>query len=181
VSVPTDVLEVLRNASGPMRTGEIRDALGLEGSEGTTKVSGALNTLVQRGAVERIVDEGGYTYVAVPGWEPAKRGGGVPSVKGNTRAARKAAGEKPAEKARAQPDMKPHRQAAVAPPVGNPPDLPPPSDPPAAAAAEPEWPFETVMLSRRAVRVLVAAAMGQDGPLPPDLRRAVIEATEASA
>jgi hypothetical protein len=31
VSVPTDVLEVLRTAAGPMRTGEIRDALGQDG------------------------------------------------------------------------------------------------------------------------------------------------------
>lgn len=78
MSLPTEILDALRTAAGPMRSAEIRDAVGLEGSPGTTAVAGALKNLLDRGAVTRELVDGGFEYFLVAGWKPAKRGGGRP-------------------------------------------------------------------------------------------------------
>lgn len=62
-----------------MRSCEIRDSVGLEGSPGTTAVAGALKNLLDRGAVTRELVDGGFEYYLVAEWKPAKRGGGRPA------------------------------------------------------------------------------------------------------
>lgn len=80
MSLASDVLDTLRAAPTALKNADIRDALGLEGSAATTSISATLADLIERGAVSRELEDGKYYYHAVPGWQPAPRGGGVPAV-----------------------------------------------------------------------------------------------------
>lgn len=92
MSFAQEVLALLKRASGAMTNSEIREGLGLEqDNESTTKISSSLHALRKAGALQQTTNaEGKPAYLPVEGYKPKARSGGIPSAKGNTRAARKA-------------------------------------------------------------------------------------------
>lgn len=188
------IRDAMAAAGDAMKAGEIREAVGAEDYT-TEQVGAALYAMEKSGAIEKHGERGTYRYHLVPGWKPRRHTGGGPKKQPGAKVAAKAerrakgsskvvnvgpgAAQGPGGGVSAA-TVREHIQRSAERPAESPrADLLLAGV--AGAEAQPDWPFETVMISRRSLRALVAAAIDRDGPLAPALRQALVEAWEAAA
>jgi DNA-binding transcriptional ArsR family regulator len=165
------IRDVMGAAGDGMKAGEIREAVGPDDYT-SEQVGAALYALEKAGAVEKLGERGTYRYHLVPGYKPRRQAAAgaeaakKPGAKVAAKAERKAARAAPS--APSAPTETPRAELLLAGTAA----LPPPKK---------DWPFETIMLSRRTVRALIAGVLMFGGDLGDELRQAVRDATEAAA
>lgn len=176
MSLQEEIRQVLARAAGPMKAGEIRELVGKD-EYTSVQVGSALYTLEQAGSIEKHGERGTYRYHLVPGKK------GEASAKAPDTQSDREPAPRPAEtpcpvQGKARQASKPPAPAA---------DMPSSEVVVRMPAEEAERVVErftrnTVLLPLHTVRTLLAGILMHAGPdLGTELRRAVIEATEAAA
>ncbi len=179
MSLQEEIRSVLARSTGPMKAGEIREQVG-EDDYTSVQIGSALYTMEKAGDIEKHGERGAYRYHLVPGKKAAAKA----PVAAPTKEPVAPKEETPCPvQGKARQASQPAAQAQTT--VSGPSKAPKIEVRMPAEEAErviERFTRNTVLLPLHTVRTLVAGILTHGGPdLGAELRRAVIEATEAAA